>query len=274
MSQPTYDTQRDYTTILENQVEEGLNAIRRPVSGQFLSALSCGLDLGIGMFMLFAVHTAVAGVYEGPTVEFLTASAYAFGFIFVILARLELFTEHTTLAVLPVLTDRASIGDLARIWVVILGANLLGGILFTPIAVYAGPELGVVDAASFISVAASFTEMSPMGLFVGAVFAGWLMGLLSWIITSARDTISRLVVIFLVTFTIGFLHLPHSIAGNIEVFAGVLVSSTISYADWALFEVVTVAGNAVGGVVFVALFNYGHAIRSAEVPEVDLFEED
>jgi formate/nitrite transporter FocA (FNT family) len=268
------DDQRSYTKILENQVEEGLVAIRRPMSGQLLSSISCGLDLGIGMFMLFAVHSAVVGIYEGPTTEFITASAYAFGFIFVILARLELFTEHTTLAVLPVLDGRASMGDLARIWVVILGGNLLGGIVFTPIAVYAGPELGVVDVSSFVSIAASFTEMSLDGLFLGAVFAGWLMGLLSWLLTSARDTISRLVVIFIVTFTIGFLHLPHSIAGNIEVLSGVLVSSSITYTDWALFEVVTVAGNAVGGVVFVALFNYGHAIRSAEVPNIEIPGDD
>jgi formate/nitrite transporter FocA (FNT family) len=140
--------------------------------------------------------------------------------------------------------------------------------------VYAGPELGVVDASSFVSIAASFTEMSLDGLFLGAVFAGWLMGLLSWLLTSARDTISRLVVIFIVTFTIGFLHLPHSIAGNIEVLSGVLVSSSITYTDWALFEAVTVAGNAVGGVVFVALFNYGHAIRSAEVPNIEIPGDD
>ncbi|WP_254535698.1 formate/nitrite transporter family protein [Halomarina litorea] len=274
MTDPDYDTQRDYTAILENQVEEGLIAIRRPASGQFLSALSCGLDLGIGMFLLFAVHTAVAGVYASPTMEFITAGAYSVGFILVILGRLELFTEHTTLAVLPVLTGRASTADLARLWVVVLGANILGGILFAPVAVYAGPELGVVDAASFISIASTFVEMSPGGLFVGAVFAGWLMGLLSWILTSARDTISRLVVILLVTFTIGFLHLPHSIAGNIEVLSGALVSSSITYADWALFEVVTVAGNAVGGVVFVALFKYGHAVRSAEEPDVDISRGD
>lgn len=274
MTDPSYDTQRDYTSILENQVEEGLTAIRRPASGQFLSAFSCGLDLGIGIFMLFAVHSAVAGVYGGPTMEFITASAYTFGFIFVILGRLELFTEHTTLAVLPVLIGRAGFEDLTRLWAVVLGANLLGGVLFAPVAVFAGAELGVVDPASFVSIASTFTEMSTGGLFLGAVFAGWLMGLLSWILTSARDTISRLVVIFLITFTIGFLHLPHSIAGNIEVLTGALVSTSITYVDWAVFEAIAVAGNAIGGVVFVALFKYGHAVRSAEDPDVDISRGD
>ncbi len=274
MTDPSYDTQRDYTTILENQVEEGLTAIRRPASGQFLSAFSCGLDLGIGIFMLFAVHSAIAGVYDGPTMKFITASAYTFGFIFVILGRLELFTEHTTLAVLPVLTGRADLEDLTRLWAVVLGANILAGVLFAPVAVFAGAELGVVDPASFVSVASTFTEMSPGGLFLGAVFAGWLMGLLSWILTSARDTISRLVVIFLITFTIGFLHLPHSIAGNIEVLTGALVSTSITYVDWAVFEAIAVAGNAIGGVVFVALFKYGHAVRSAEDPDVDISRGD
>jgi formate/nitrite transporter FocA (FNT family) len=38
------------------------------------------------------------------------------GFLFVILGRSELFTEHTTLAVLPVLDGRASLRQLGRLW--------------------------------------------------------------------------------------------------------------------------------------------------------------
>ena len=41
---------------------------------------------------------------------------YAVGFIFVVLGRSELFTEQTTLAVLPVLNGRASVASLLRGW--------------------------------------------------------------------------------------------------------------------------------------------------------------
>jgi formate/nitrite transporter FocA (FNT family) len=274
MSDQSLDTQRDYTTILEQQVEEGLMALRRPTSGQFLSGLSCGLDLGIGMFMLFAVHTAVTGVYSEPTANIVTSSVYTFGFIFVIIGRLELFTEHTTLAVLPVLTDRSSLSELGSLWLVVLAANLVGGAAFAAIAVYAGPALGVIEPKSFTDIGKTFIELSPMATFTGAVFAGWLMGLLSWILTSVGDTISRMFTIFIVTFTIGFAHLPHCVAGNIEVLAGLLAGANYTVADFLVFEVLTILGNVVGGVVFVALFKYGHTVLSAEEPDVDISPTD
>ena len=270
MHDPNVDTQRDYTTILEQQVEEGLMALRRPVSGQFISGLSCGLDLGIGMFMLFAVHTAITGYYDEPTMEFVTSSAYTFGFIFVILGRLELFTEHTTLAVLPVLTDRASLDELGVLWVVVLVSNLVGGALFSLVAVYAGPALGVIEPASFTKIGHTFIKLTPLATFTGAVFAGWLMGLLSWILTSAQDTISRLFTIFIVTLTIGFSHLPHCVAGNIEVLTGLLAGGDYTVADYVVFEVLAILGNVVGGVVFVALFMYGHTVRTAGEQDVDI----
>ncbi|MWG33680.1 formate/nitrite transporter family protein [Halomarina oriensis] len=270
MAPETPDTQRDYTTILEQQIEEGLMALRRPISGQFLSGLSCGLDLGIGMFMLYAVHTAVTGYYDEPTMKFITSSVYTFGFIFVILGRLELFTEHTTLAVLPVLGDRSSMRELGILWGVVLFANLVGGALFSVVAVYAGPALGVIEPEAFIDIGDTFIELSPMATFTGAVFAGWLMGLLSWILTSAQDTISRMFTIFIVTFTIGFAHLPHCVAGNIEVLTGLLAGADYTVADFLVFEVLAILGNIVGGVVFVALFMYGHTVRTAGEQSVDI----
>ncbi|MFC5972222.1 formate/nitrite transporter family protein [Halomarina salina] len=270
MNDPSIDTQRDYTTILEQQVEEGLMALRRPMSGQFISGLSCGLDLGIGMFMLYAVHTAVSGYWDEPTMKLVTSSVYTFGFIFVILGRLELFTEHTTLAVLPVLTDRASLRELGILWGVVLVTNLVGGALFSVVAVYAGPALDVIELSAFREIGDTFITLTPLATFTGAVFAGWLMGLLSWILTSAQDTISRLFTIFIVTFTIGFAHLPHSVAGNIEVLTGLLAGAEYTLADYAVFETLTILGNVVGGVVFVALFMYGHTVRTAEEQNVEI----
>jgi formate/nitrite transporter FocA (FNT family) len=80
--------------------------------------------------------------------------------------------------------------------------------------------------------------------------------------------------IFIVTFTIGFAHLPHCVAGNIEVLAGLLAGGSYTMVDFAVFEVLTVLGNVVGGVVFVALFKYGHTVRGAEEQDVDISPTD
>ena len=67
---------------------------------------------------------------------------YAVGFIFVVLGRSELFTEQTTLAVLPVLNRQASVLELVRTWAVVYVANLLGAAAFAGLAVLIGPALG------------------------------------------------------------------------------------------------------------------------------------
>ena len=98
-------------------------------------------------------------------------------------------------------------------------------------------------------------------LFVAGILAGWLMGLLAWMITAAQETISRLLIIWLVTASIGILHLPHSIAGNIEVLFGVFVSPEVSVLDYVTFLVLATVGNAVGGGVFVGILKHSHVVR-------------
>lgn len=57
----------------------------------------------------------------------------------------------------------------------------------------------------------------------------------------------------LVTGSIAFMHLPHSIANNVEMFTGLLVDSPVMWFDWGRFLVTSVIGNAIGGVIFVVL---------------------
>ena len=90
-------------------------------------------------------------------------------------------------------------------------------------------------------------------IFGSAVLAGWMMGITAWLVISARDTLSRIVLVTLITGSIGFLGLHHSIVGNIEVFSALLYGNTVSLMSYLWFLVVVLVGNTVGGVVFVAV---------------------
>src|SRR5262245_25814716 len=89
--------------ILLHEIEEGLDAIERPASGLFVSGLSAGLDVGFSLLLMAVVLTRIEGKIPEPVVSLLVANMYAVGFIIVVLGRSELFTEETTLAVLPTL---------------------------------------------------------------------------------------------------------------------------------------------------------------------------
>ncbi|WP_232686874.1 formate/nitrite transporter family protein [Halobacterium zhouii] len=255
------DTQRAHTQILQAQIEEGLQTIDRPTSGQFLSGLSCGLDIGFGPFMMAAMYAVTAGTMVAAGTKILMSLMYTLGFMFVILGQSELFTEHTTLAVLPILEGERSLRDLGGLWGTVWVGNTIGGVVVALGAAYVGPALNLVPPSAFRHLGNTFIGLPVGGVFGGAVLAGWLMGLLSWILTAAGDTISRIAVIVATTFVIGFGHLPHCVAGNIEVLAAMFSGASISVVEWARFLSITTAGNALGGVVFVSLLKHAHVRR-------------
>lgn len=245
-------------------MDSAVHEMNRERSGLLLSGLSAGLDIGFGPLLIAVVLTLSEGGFGDLTTELLLAAVYSVGFIFVIIGRSELFTEHTTLAVIPVLDGRASVRQLGRLWGLVYLGNIAGGLLFTLLVLFLIPGIKVVEPAAFETVALKLVEHDIQWLFVGGVFAGWLMGLLAWLITAAQETTSRLILIVVVTGTIGLLHLPHSIAGNVEVLFGLFLSSEISVLDYGRFLALATVGNAFGGAIFVALLKYGHVVRGGD----------
>lgn len=267
--------QRTYTEILEDQIEEGLREIDRPADGVLLSGLSAGLDVGFSVFLMAAMLTLTKDVFPDPLTEILVANMYAVGFIFVILGRSELFTEHTTRAVLPVLDGRATVGELSRLWALVYVANVAGGALFAWFTTIIGPQLDIIEPFAFGEIASSLADHSWWGILLSAVLAGWMMGLLSWLVSAGRDTISQIFFVWVITAGIGFAHLHHSIAGTVEVLAGVFANQGVTMGDFVHFLVWTTLGNAIGGVFFVALIKYSHVVRGGSEPEdVDIDDSD
>ena len=79
---------------------------------------------------------------------------YTFGFIIVIMARQQLFTENTVTAVLPVMHNPTlgNVGLLMRLWSVVLAGNLIG----TAVAAWAFNYMPIFDEPSrqaFVSIA-------------------------------------------------------------------------------------------------------------------------
>ncbi len=244
--------------ILDQEIREGRTAIEGSVRRLFLSGLSAGLDIGFSPFLVAVMLTLVEGNLSKPVIEILAANMYAIGFIIVVLGRSELFTEQTTLAVLPVLNGRSSLRGLLRLWAIVYCANLVGTGLMAWLIVMVGTSSGTIAPHVLGELARAHSDHSATAIFLSAVFAGWLMGLVSWLVTAARDTISQIVIVWLITSAIGFAHLHHVIVGSVQMFAGLIVGlSTWDACGYFIFW--ATLGNIVGGSVFVAIVKYSHA---------------
>lgn len=246
--------------ILIQELIEGESALERRWRGLFISGLSAGLDIGFSVLLIATMATAMEGRMSPAVLELLMANLYAVGFIFVVIGRAELFTEQTTLAVLPFLSGRTGLVKLGRLWATVLAANLIGAAAFAAALALVATRLEAISADVLVSLAAKKVEPSAAVMFGSAVFAGWLMGLLSWLVAASRETISQIVIVWIIATVIGLTGLHHVVVGSVEVLAGVFANGAdVTWSDFGWFLLVTATGNAFGGSVFVALIKYSYA---------------
>lgn len=258
-----------YRQILRYQMADAMREFERPSSGLATSAFSAGLDVGFGPFLMVVYLTVGGGDPGEPTSRLILAGLYSIGFVLVVLGRSELFTEHTTMAVLPVLSGQARLAALFRVWSIVWAGNLVGAVVFAAFATFVGVRLGIADSSALGGIATALTGHPWRVVFMSAVLAGWLMGLLTWLVGAARETISQLVVVVLTAGSIGFAGFHHAIAGSVEVLFGVF-DGAVTMTAFVVFLIWATIGNALGGGVFVALLKYAHVVRSEPEPGENL----
>ena len=259
--QPEEGTRLTAAQIHQNVLLPAEQEIRRPAAALLLSSFAAGLVIGFSSLAAAFAAQVASDQYEQAA----AAAAYPLGFIFVIMARSELFTENTLVPVIPLLERRnlETLRLLARIWVLLLVGNLIGTVLFA--ATLGWTQLLQPDvAAELLEIARQATEGGFVKTMYAAVFAGWLMALLAWLLASTTSTLSQMVFTWLCTAPISALHFRHSIVGSTEAFyRAVLGDASWGAMLWG-FVTPAVIGNTVGGVLLVALLNYGQVLADRE----------
>ena len=149
----------------------------------------------------------------------------------------------------------------ARLWAVVLLANLVGAFLFATI---------VAHTALFPSqITQSFSEISRHSLRGGfgltilrGIFAGWLIALMVWLLPASQG--SRLHIIILITYLVSLGGFAHIIAGSVDVFYLVNTGSVSWLTYLASFMLPTLIGNIIGGVSLVAALNFAQVNAETE----------
>ncbi len=105
--------------------EEGEDELDRPVSSLFFSGLAAGMAIASSLIAEGALHHALPNT---PWRTIIVSLGYPIGFLVVILGRMQLFTESTITAMLPLVTKPSgwALRRTLRLWSVVLGANLVG----------------------------------------------------------------------------------------------------------------------------------------------------
>lgn len=235
---------------------EGFEELARPSAALFWSALAAGLSMGLS---LIAEGLIRAHLPDAPWRPLIVKLGYSMGFLVVVLGRQQLFTENTLTAVLPVLSrrNRATMWNLVRLWTVVLAGNILGGILLALFLMW-GNSFDPQVRIAFIEIGREALRHTGMDAAVRGIVAGWLIALMVWLLPLAAA--ARFWVIIAITYFVGLGSLTHIVAGSIEVFA-IAVIGEWSWSSVVLaYNVPTLIGNCIGGVLLVAALNNAQVV--------------
>lgn len=258
---PQVGTRFSAEEIHENVLEAAEEELERPASELIWSSLASGLLLGFSFLTVAFLTSLTPPAYH----ELMTAIGYPLGFIYVVHARHQLFTENTLEPVIPLLEkrNRETLIQLLRLWVIVLPVNLIGALLFAEVLAHTQvvePKL----VTHLLDAARTSTESTAQLVFYKGIWAGWLIALMAWLIAATRDTMAQIVLIFLTTAPIAAFGFKHSIAGAVEAF----YRAAMGDAPWTqmifTFEIPAILGNIIGGVVLVALVNHGQVSKGGK----------
>jgi formate-nitrite transporter family protein len=256
-TKPETGTRLSAKQIHDNVLGSAEEELHRKSAPLLYSAVAAGLTIGFSF--LGSAFLRMQG-HEEATKHLLATAGYPLGFIFVILARNELFTENTLEPVIPLLhrRDRRTFGNMMRLWGLLILGNMIGALVFALILAWtnAVPEKMRHD---MLELTRRATELGFGLTFYRAIFAGWLLATLTWMLAATNERITQILLIVLATAPIAAFDFSHSIAGSVEAFYRAAVGDA-GWADMIVnFTVPALLGNALGGVTVVALLNFGQA---------------
>jgi formate-nitrite transporter family protein len=232
-------------------ISEGSDRLARPLVPLLATGFLGGIDVGIGVL-------AYLVVYHETGQPLLAAAAFPIGFIALLLARSELFTENFLVPVTARAAGRGSWLQLARLWLVTLAANLAGGLVMAGLIVVARPDLA--STAATLGRHYATLGISWRSLLL-AILAGVVITLLTRMQHATDDLGPKLVAAVVMSFVLVAAQLFHSVLDSILMFTGLLGGhAAYTWGDWASAMAWSALGNIIGGVGLVT------SIRLLRVP--------
>jgi formate/nitrite transporter FocA (FNT family) len=244
------DTDDDVEDAFDRLVSEGRSRLGRSWAPLITTGLVGGIDVGTGVFAYLVVE-------EQTGSKLLAGLAFSIGFVALLLAHGELFTENFLVPVTAVVAGKSSPTMLARLWITTLVANLVGCWVMAWLIVTARPDLKSVARETGKHYADLGVNLHSLAL---AVVAGLVITLMTRMQHSTDSIGVQLVPAILFGALLAGGQLFHSILDSQLMFAALHSGASFGYLDWASALGWSVLGNIIGGVGLVTF------LRLARVP--------
>jgi formate/nitrite transporter FocA (FNT family) len=231
-------------------VDEGEVRLARPLLSLVSTGVLGGIDVGTGVFAYLLVDYLTHNLL-------LSGLAFSVGFVALLLARSELFTENFLVPVTTLVAGKSSPVALARLWATTLIGNLIGGWVIAWLVITARPDL----KATAVEVAKHYADLGvSLRSFALAVLAGAVITLLTRMQQSTESLGVQLVPAVLFGAILAGGQLFHCVLDSLFMFAALVAGAPFGYLDWLSALGWSALGNLVGGIVLVT------SVRLLRVP--------
>ena len=222
-------------------VEEGAGRLARSWTTILITGTFGGLEVGLGVMAYLAVMHQTQN-------QLLAGVAFSIGFIALLLAKSELFTEGFLVPVTAVAAKEASFGQLMKLWGGTLVMNLVGGWVFMLLVVQAFPQWKPELAAAALHFTDAGLTWQSVCL---AVLGGSTITLMTRMQQGTDSDPAKLVAAVVGGFLLAGLQLFHSILDSLLIFGAMHAGVSVTYADWFSWFGYTLLFNMLGGLVLV-----------------------
>ena len=246
--------------IYDRALREGERRLSMPLLEQVSTGFIAGVTVVFGVVALGMARALVEpslGVGPGKLAG---ALAFAIGLVFLVVGRSELFTENFFDPVAAAIDRRrrSTWSDLARLWLVVLALNLVGGAVMTAIFAVEG-TLPAEAHATLATVADEIAAKSGLATFTRGIAAGTLLTLLSYLLHAVDSVGSRIALAYLVGFFLALGPFDHVVVSALHLLFGVWLEDSVGYGDIAVNLALAGSGNVVGGVLLMTLTHTAQA---------------
>lgn len=241
------------SVIFEAIRREGEHELARPFSALWWSGCAAGLAISASV-LCKGFLVSVLPVAEWT--ESVSNLGYTVGFLIVILGRMQLFTENTITPILPLflVPTRANFFQTARLWSIVLTANLVGCAATALVLVF-GQILPEARFGGIIAISRHYADATAFEHFAWGIPAGFLIAALVWILPRMEGA-GEVLMIIIITYVIGLGGMSHVVAGSTELFILVARGELGLAAAMGSGILPALAGNVLGGTGIFAALTY------------------
>jgi formate/nitrite transporter FocA (FNT family) len=243
--------------------EEGERRLTRSALELTTTSLVAGFDIVFGVIALAAATAAMTPHFGPSAAHFFGSLGFGIAFIFIVVGRSELFTENFLVPITALRRGTLTTLKLAQLWTISPVVNIAGGTVLILIVSSHG-VLPEGAAPALVDVAEKIGELGHWSAFLSAVTGGALITAMTWMVEGVGTVGGRIVVAWVAGVLLALVGLNHVIVVTLELIFGMRFGADIGLDDVGLNFVIAVAGNMLGGLLFVTLTRTSQAIGSGD----------